>query len=72
MPEIPLTSKRVNNFDFRDFILFARPKFKFDIVQSLLKAKADPNFKNPKDGRSALSFACTNQPGLKIYFITKE
>ena len=50
----------------RTLIVFSRSTFQFDIVRDLIKANANPNFKNHKDGKVALSFGCMNIPGNRF------
>jgi len=51
---------KITKYDF-----FIRPSLKLGIATCLLKWKANPNLVD-KDGRSALSHAVTNTPGMML------
>ena len=45
------------------FVIDFRPPYQFEVVYDLLKAGADPNLKDGKEGRTALSYAVENVLG---------
>ena len=42
------------------FVVSLRPPFQLEVVDDLLEAGADPNLKDGKEGRTALSYAVEN------------